>query len=70
MKQLKIKFLFSQYGFVQKTTKMTEKSDSSFAEELVFVKVMNDDTYPNFTWAIKNSFIVPIQQQYHEMLFP
>lgn len=62
--------LFSEYGFIQKTTKMTEKSDSSFEEELVFVKKMNDNTYPNFNWLNKNAFIVPIKQQYHEMLFP
>lgn len=69
-KQEALIYLFSEYGFVQKTTKMTEKSDSSIEEELVFVKSMNDDTYPNFNWSNKNSFIVPIQQQYHEMLFP
>ena len=62
--------LFSEYGFIQKTTQMTEKADGSFEEELVFVKRMNDNTYPNFDWSNKNTFIVPIQQQYHEMLFP
>ena len=62
--------LFSEYGFIQKTTQMTEKADGSFEEELVFVKRMNDITYPNFDWSNKNTFIVPIQQQYHEMLFP
>lgn len=62
--------LFSEYGFVQKTTQITEKADGSFEEELVLVKSMNDNTYPNFDWSNKNAFIVPIQQQYHEMLFP
>ena len=62
--------LFSEYGFIQKTTQMTEKTDGSFEEELVLVKSMNDNTYPNFDWSNKNTFIVPIQQQYHEMLFP
>ena len=62
--------LFSEYGFIQKTTQMTEKADGSFEEELVLVKSMNDNTYPNFDWSNKNTFIVPIQQQYHEMLFP
>lgn len=62
--------LFSEYGFIQKTTQMTEKADGSFEEELVLVKNMNDNTYPNFDWSNKNTFIVPIQQQYHEMLFP
>lgn len=69
-KQEALIHLFSEYGFVQKTAKMTEKSDSSIEEELVFVKSMNDDTYPNFNWSNKNTFIVPIKQQYHEMLFP
>lgn len=63
-------YLFSEYGFVQKTTKMTEKQDCSYEEELVFVKSMNDNTYPNFNWSDKKTFIVPIKQQYHEMLFP
>lgn len=62
--------LFSEYGFIQKTTQMTEKADGSFEEELVLVKSMNDNTYPNFDWSNKNTFIAPIQQQYHEMLFP
>ncbi|MGN1341768.1 MAG: EVE domain-containing protein [Bacilli bacterium] len=62
--------LFCEYGFIQKTTQMTEKADSSFEEELIFVKSMSDNTYPNFDWSNKNTFIVPIQQQYHEMLFP
>lgn len=62
--------LFSEYGFIQKTTQMTEKADGSFEKELVLVKSMNDNTYPNFVWTNKNTFIVPIQQQYHEMLFP
>ena len=31
---------------------------------------MDDNTYPNFSLENKNVFIVPIQQQYHEMLFP
>ena len=62
--------LFTEYGFLQKTTQMTEKKDGSFEEELVFVKSMNDNTYPNFDWSNKNAFIVPIQQQFHEMLFP
>ncbi|MBQ8891966.1 MAG: hypothetical protein IJ068_03770 [Bacilli bacterium] len=62
--------LFNEYGFVQTTTKMTEKRDGSFEEELVLVKNMHDNTYPNFEWQNKNVFIVPIQQKYHEMLFP
>lgn len=69
-KQEALIYLLSEYGFVQKTTKMTEKADSSIEEELVFVKNMNDNTYPNFNWANRNTFIVPIRQQYHEMLFP
>lgn len=62
--------LFSEYGFIQKTTKMTEKADGSFEEELVLVKSMNDHTYPNFDWTNRITFIVPIHQQYHGMLFP
>lgn len=62
--------LFLEYGFVQKTTKNTEKADGSLEEELVLVKNMNDNTYPNFDWEKKNTFIVPIRQRYHEMLFP
>lgn len=62
--------LFSEYGFNQKTTQITEKSDGSFEKELVLVKKMNDITYPNFNWNNKNTFIVPIRQKYHEMLFP
>ena len=49
---------------------MTEKADGSFEEELVLVKSMNDHTYPNFDWTNRNTFIVPIHQQYHGMLFP
>ncbi len=62
--------LFLEYGFNKKTTKITEKADGSFEKELVFVKNMKDNTYPNFDWSNKNVFIVPIQQRYHEMLFP
>ncbi len=62
--------LFLEYGFIQKTTQMTTKSDGSLEKELVLVKNMYDNTYPNFDWANRNTFIVPIQQQYHEMLFP
>ncbi len=69
-KQEALIYLLSEYGFVQKTTKMTEKSDSTIEEELVLVKNMNDNTYPNFNWSNRNTFIVPIRQQYHEMLFP
>ncbi len=61
--------LLSEYGFINTTTKMTEKGDGSYEEELVFVKNMNDNTYPNFDWMNKNVFIVPIRQQYHEKLF-
>lgn len=62
--------LFLEYGFIKKTTQMTEKADGSFEEELVLAKSMNDDTYPNLDCSNRNTFIVPIQQQYHEMLFP
>lgn len=43
-KQKDLIYLFSEYGFVQKTTKMTEKSDCSIEEELILVKNMNDNT--------------------------
>ncbi len=69
-KQKELIKLFNDYGFVQKTTQMTEKLNGSFKKELVLVKNMNDNTYPNFEWSNKNTFIVPIQQKYHEMLFP
>lgn len=62
--------LFFEYGFSQKTTQLTEKADGSFEKELVLVKSMNDNTYPNFDWSNRNTFIVPIQQKYHEKLFP
>ncbi len=62
--------LFSEYGFIQKTTQMTEKADGHLKKELVLVKNMHDNTYPNFDWSNRNTFIVPIQQQYHEILFP
>lgn len=62
--------LFFEYGFIKKTTKITQKKDGTFEEEMVLVKSMNDNTYPNFEWANRNVFIVPIQQRYHEMLFP
>lgn len=62
--------LFLEYGFTKKTVKMTEKADGSFEKESVFVKSMNDNTYPNFDWSNRNVFIVLIQQHYHEMLFP
>lgn len=69
-KQEPLIHLFSEYGFIKKTSKMTQKSDLSFEEELVFVKSMHDNTYPNFEWENKQVFIVPIRQEYHEMLFP
>ena len=69
-KQEALIHLFSEYGFIKKTSKMTQKSDLSFEEELVFVKSMHDNTYPNFEWGSKQVFIVPIRQEYHEMLFP
>ena len=62
--------LFLEYGFLKFTTKETQKADLSTEKELVLVKNMNDNTYPNFSLENKNVFIVPIQQQYHEMLFP
>ena len=62
--------LFLEYGFFKFTTKETQKADLSIEKELVLVKNMNDNTYPNFSLENKNVFIVPIQQQYHEMLFP
>lgn len=31
---------------------------------------MSDNAYPNFSFENRNIFIVPIQQQYHKMLFP
>lgn len=62
--------LFEEYGFRFKTTKTTQKGDLSYEEELVYVKRMDDETYPNFEWDNRNVFIVPIKQKYHEMLFP
>ena len=62
--------LFLEYGFFNYTTKKTQKFDATIEKELVLVKKMNDDTYPNFSFENRNVFIVPIQQQYHEMLFP
>lgn len=62
--------LFLEYGFFKYTTKKTQKSDLSIEQELVLVKRMSDNAYPNFCFENRNIFIVPIQQQYHEMLFP
>ena len=61
--------MFLEYGFFKFTTKETQKADLNIEKELVLVKNMNDNTYPNFSLENKNVFIVPIQQQYHEMLF-
>jgi len=69
-KQKELIHLFEEYGFNYKTTKMTERGDSTLEEEFVYVKHMDDDTYPNFDWKNRNVFIVPIRQKYHEMLFP
>lgn len=69
-KQEALIHLFSEYGFIQKTSKMTQKLDLNFEEELVFVKSMHDNTYPNFEWDSRQVFMVPIRQEYHEMLFP
>lgn len=69
-KQEALIHLFSEYGFIRKTSKMTQKLDLSFEEELVFVKNMHDNTYPNFEWDNSEVFMVPIRQEYHEMLFP
>ena len=69
-KQKELIKLFFEYGFIKNTTKMTEKADGSLEEELVLVKSMHDNTYPNFDWANRDTFIVPIKQKYHEKLFP
>ena len=69
-KQDSLIYLLQQYGFKYFTYKNTQKSDDTFEKELIYVKDMNDkNEYPYVKVDKQNIFIVPVQPQYHKLLF-
>ena len=69
-KQDSLIYLLEQYGFKYFTYKNTTKSDNTVEKELIYVKNMrNRDEYPYVKISGQNIFIVPVQPQYHKLLF-
>lgn len=63
--------LFKEYGFCYYTTKRTTNGKGEILTEDVFVKNMKDKKgYPFVDIQGKKAFLVPIQPNYHRLLFP
>ena len=71
-KQKQLINLIEEYGFEFYTHKKTKKQDLSIEMEAVYVKKLNKDCteYPIIHYKNQPTYIVPIQNQYTEMLFP
>lgn len=61
--------LLSEYGFTKKTTKKHTNSDGETFYESVYVNILDENGYPKVDWS-RDSFIVPVQPQFHHKLFP
>ena len=63
--------MLESYGFKKYTKKNTKKADGTFENENVLVKDMKnkDEFYPFFSVDNKRVFIVPIREEYHNLLF-
>lgn len=61
--------LLLEYGFRKRTVKRHVKPDGDTSCESVYVNIIDEYGYPSVDWS-RDSFIVPIQPQYHHKLFP
>lgn len=69
-KQEALIYLLKQYGFKLFTYKNTIKSDDTTEREAIYVKDMRDKgDYPYVRVKDQSIFIVPVQPQYHKLLF-
>lgn len=69
-KQESLIFLLKQYGFNLYTHKETKTSDGKIEKEVILVKNIKDKaSYPFVQLDNQNIFIVPVQPQYHKLLF-
>lgn len=69
-KQDSLIYLLEQYGFKYFTYKNTTKSDNTVEKEMIYVKDMkNRNEYPYVKVTEQRIFIVPVQPQYHKLLF-
>ena len=63
--------LLEQYGFKYYTHQNTENSKGSIKKEHIWVKDMkNKNYYPYVKYENQSIFIIPIQPDYHKLLFP
>lgn len=63
-------YLLKQYGFKISTYKNTPKSDGTIEKEAIYVKNMRDkNNYPYIKVKDQSIFIIPVQPQYHKLLF-
>ena len=64
--------LFKEYGFVLYTYKQTKKQNGMYEKEGVYVRKIRNDkvNYPVLKLDNQSVFIVPIQNEYCNMLFP
>lgn len=60
-----------EYGFKEYTYQMTEKKDGSFEKEYIYVKKAKpvEEYYPFISLKNKKFFLVPIQEEFHNILF-
>lgn len=70
-KQIFLMEMLEEYGFKKVTKKRTTKANGEIELENVLVKSMNEKTnyYPFFTIENRKKFIIPIQENYHNLLF-
>ena len=70
-KQQQLIDMITEYGFKETTYQMTEKSDGTLEKEYIYVKNSRplEEYYPFISLNDKSFFLVPIQEEYHNILF-
>ena len=63
-------YLLKEYGFFEKTYKMTEHTNGEKEKELIFIKNMHDKTkFPYVVLNDKNAIVLPVIPEVHKLLF-
>ena len=70
-KQHELIEMITDYGFKEYTYQMTERIDGTWEKEYVYVKNARpvEEYYPFISLSNKKYFLVPIQEEFHNILF-
>ena len=70
-KQQQLIDMITNYGFKEYTYQLTEKGDGTFEKEYIYVKNAKpvEEYYPFISLTNKKYFLVPIQEEFHNILF-